>query len=63
MEANQWRARALLPPMILYFRDKNHSETQTSSNFHFNLCRKSGIFFERAHLQMTSGVFLTQHLY
>lgn len=33
MEANQWRARALFPPMILYFRDKNHSKTQTSSNF------------------------------
>lgn len=33
MEANQWRARALFPPMILYFRDKTHSKTQTSSNF------------------------------
>lgn len=54
MEPNQWRARALFPPIILYFRDQKPFKNSNLLQFHFNLRHKSGIFFERAHLQMTS---------
>jgi hypothetical protein len=66
MKANQWRPRALFPPMIANIsRDKKMfrklklgSPPISYSSLHINLD-----YFQGAHLQMTSGVFISQQLY